>query len=178
MATRDERVLQLERAVRGVRCSPCFKWYPYLTEKASGACHERRACIYLPPCVPRADAEAEGAGKVKPETLPELSSDGCDGHTRRGGWCKTVSWVLRLGASAARGMSGGRVCETKYVQIISETRLIEPHSRVSVPALSHIMLHHLSLCSYLRGQRVLVRVTCGRAGRIISRLNHFQVLVF
>ena len=26
------------------------------------------------------DTEAEGGGEVKPETLPELSSDRCDGH--------------------------------------------------------------------------------------------------
>ena len=52
-----------------------------------------------PECVACADTEAKGGGEVKPEALPELSGDGCDGH---GG----VLVSGRTTATAARAKSG------------------------------------------------------------------------
>ena len=57
-----------------------------------------------PECVARADAEAEGAGEVEPETLPELAGDGCDGH------CCCCAVVCLRTAEEVVGSGGGR-CE-------------------------------------------------------------------
>lgn len=92
---------------------------------------------HSPEGVARTDAEAKGTGEVKPETLSELSGDGCDGHASRvcaGGRVGYAGrWMLKLGASAARRMSEGASDGNKQHQILRETRLLENRSSLLPP---------------------------------------------
>ena len=55
------------------------------------------------------DTEAEGGGEVKPETLPELSSDRCDGHGVRSN-CSTRSCQLSERWLVGSGQEKGTLC--------------------------------------------------------------------
>lgn len=59
----------------------------------------------IPEGVARADAEAECAGDIEPETLPELAGDGCN----HGGWVRACDDEDDGGGTEARGGGEGVV---------------------------------------------------------------------